>query len=315
MILLSATKVWLEVQRDGGIRSFPIWRLCSSGSSRLSPSGFWGAPPSEHLSIRVRSFRDQLHGPIRFPQHSFSVHDHGRQRSGGDRNTLSTLTLSSLYIEPSPCGGVRPAGDPVDCDPGAVFEDDPHPRSDAGRPLEPWVCRHTPGADGLVQAELPPTSAECWPFSPALPVTLARPLLPPIHGWLLGMDRWGLSSPYRVATTYPFWAARFSLLLDSLEVLPRRLDGTTAGSFSPACATQSGLGVCTHAGSEPLRVRRRLLETCLGDSILLAISPRNTYIRQELFRRVEYIVWNLSKDQTSLESHQCSNNHQCASLA
>ena len=56
----------------------------------------------------------------------FSVHDHGRQRS--DRG---------------PQHRVRPAGDPVDSDPGAVFEDDPHPWSDAGRPLEPWVCRHT----------------------------------------------------------------------------------------------------------------------------------------------------------------------------
>ena len=104
---------------------------------------FWGAPRGEHLSIRVRSHRDQLHGPIRFPQHLFSVHDHGRQRSGEGRSTLSTLTLAWLYIEPSPCWGVRPAGDPVDSDPGAVFEDDPHPRSDAGRPLEPWVCQHT----------------------------------------------------------------------------------------------------------------------------------------------------------------------------
>ena len=41
------------------------------------------------------------------------------------------------------CTLSRPAGDPVDSDPGAVFEDDPHPRSDAGRPLEPWVCHHT----------------------------------------------------------------------------------------------------------------------------------------------------------------------------
>ena len=48
-----------------------------------------------------------------------------------------------LYIEPSPCGGVRPAGDPVDSDLGAVFEDDPHPKLDVGRPLKPWVCHHT----------------------------------------------------------------------------------------------------------------------------------------------------------------------------
>ena len=55
----------------------------------------------------------------------------------GDRSTFPAFTLAWLYIEPSPCGGVRPAGDPVDSDPGAIFEDDPHPRSDAGRPLVP----------------------------------------------------------------------------------------------------------------------------------------------------------------------------------
>ena len=88
-----------------------------------------GAPRGEHLSTRRECQRTHLNGPIRFPQHLFSVHDHGRQHSGGGRSTLSTLTLAWLYIEPSPCGGVRPAGDPVDSDPGAVFEDDPHPRS------------------------------------------------------------------------------------------------------------------------------------------------------------------------------------------
>ena len=73
---------------------------------------------------------------------SVSTITDGNARVGG-RSTRSSLTLAWLYIEPSPCGGVRPAGDPVDSDPGAVFEDDPHPRSDAGRPLEPWVCHHT----------------------------------------------------------------------------------------------------------------------------------------------------------------------------
>ena len=41
-------------------------------------------------------------------------------------------TLSRLRAEE-----MRPAADPVDSDPGAVFEDDPHPRPSAGRPLEP----------------------------------------------------------------------------------------------------------------------------------------------------------------------------------
>ena len=71
---------------------FPEWRLTLVFFGLLtgsSPSGFWGAPRGEHLSIRVRSYHDQLHGPIRFPQHLFSVHDHGRQRSGkGPQHTF-----------------------------------------------------------------------------------------------------------------------------------------------------------------------------------------------------------------------------------
>ena len=38
-----------------------------------------------------------------------------------------------------------------------------------------------------------------------------------------------VGSTYHVAATHPFWAARLSLLSDSLKILPRRLDGTTAG--------------------------------------------------------------------------------------
>ena len=88
--------------------------------------------------------RSQLSTGPSASRNTFSVSTitDGNARVKG-RSTLSTLTLAWLYIEPSPCGGVRAAGDPVDSDPGAVFEDDPHPRSDAGRPLEPWVCRHT----------------------------------------------------------------------------------------------------------------------------------------------------------------------------
>ena len=74
--------------------------------------------------------------------------------------------------------------------------------------------------------------------------------------------------------SYPFWAARFSLLRDSLEVLPRRLDGTTAGcSFIlhplrvPPPITRV---IALNARSGPSRVRRRLLQTCLGDPIPLA---------------------------------------------
>ena len=115
------------------------------------------APPGSHRPVLRRTpVRTPFHPPriaglgtarfcgqIRFPQHlSVSTITDGNARVGC-RSTRSTLTLAWLHNEPSPCGGVRPAGDPVDSDPGAVFEDDPHPRSNAGRPLEPWVCRHT----------------------------------------------------------------------------------------------------------------------------------------------------------------------------
>ena len=138
-------KVYRQVSMAFAFESTSRQRTCSTENwtacvlrapHRLSPSGrfFLRRTLGEHLSIRVRSYHDQLHGPIRFPQHLLSVRDHGRQRVGG-RSTLSTLPLALLYIEPSPCGRVRPAGDPVDSDPGTVFEDDPHPRSDAGRTL------------------------------------------------------------------------------------------------------------------------------------------------------------------------------------
>ena len=39
----------------------------------------------------------------------------------------------------------------------------------------------------------------------------------------------------------------------------------------PPCGATLALGVCTHAGSGPSRVRRCLLKTCLGDSIPLAV--------------------------------------------
>ena len=80
----------------------------------------------------------------------------------------------------------------------------------------------------------------------------------------------------------PLRAARLFLLCVSLEVLPRRLDGTTAGCqfiLPPrACATPIRKSVCTHAGSGHSRVRRRLFGTCLGDPIPLAIPLRIEFL-------------------------------------
>ena len=84
-----------------------------------------------------------------------------------------------------------------------------------------------------------------------------------------------VGSPYHVAATYPLRAARLVLLCVSLEVFAsptRRYHGRMLiHPLPPACATPSHKGVCTHAGSGPSRVRRRLLWTRLGDPISLAI--------------------------------------------
>ena len=84
----------------------PVLHLCSSGSSPAHPTGFRGAPRGEHLSTRSRlSVESPFNGPIRFPQHLFSVHDHGRQRSDrGPQHLFLPLrwpdcTLSRLRAE------------------------------------------------------------------------------------------------------------------------------------------------------------------------------------------------------------------------
>ena len=70
-------------------------RLCSAGSSPAHTTGFRGAPRGEHLSTRSRpSVESLFFGPIRFPQHLFSVHDHGRQRSDREPHHISSLTLA-----------------------------------------------------------------------------------------------------------------------------------------------------------------------------------------------------------------------------
>ena len=82
-------------------------RLCSSGSSPAHQTGFRRAPRGEHLSTRSRLSSVESHflRAIRFPQHLFSVHDHGRQRSGrGPQHTFLPLrwpdcTLSRLRAE------------------------------------------------------------------------------------------------------------------------------------------------------------------------------------------------------------------------
>ena len=169
---------------------------------RLTRPAFEVHPGAITFPPEGSSQRRSSNGPIRFPHHLFGDHDHGRQRSDREPQLFPALTLAWLYIEPSPCGRVRPARDPVDSDPGVVFEDDPHPRSDGGRPLEPWVCHHTREPTVL-------SRVSCRPFHLNIDLFHQPCLLPWRTPYChrntagLGRDRWGMSSPYPVATTYP----------------------------------------------------------------------------------------------------------------
>ena len=98
--------------------SFPnsMLSLMVFGLLTDSVAWFWGAPRGDHLCTRrvfwPKSQLFQRAHPL--PATPFQC-PRSRTASLGP----SILTLDWLYIEPSPCGGVRPAGDPVDSDPGA----------------------------------------------------------------------------------------------------------------------------------------------------------------------------------------------------
>ena len=80
-----------------------LYRLCSSGSSPTLTVRFLRRTPGR-TPFHPCAVDDQLHGPIRFPQHLFSVHDHGRQRSGQGPQHFPPIrwpdcTLSRLRAE------------------------------------------------------------------------------------------------------------------------------------------------------------------------------------------------------------------------
>ena len=85
-----------------------------------------------------------------------------------------------------------------------------------------------------------------------------------------------VGSPYHVATTYPCGqpgSPSFATHWRFFATPTRRYHGRMLIHPSPLRVPPSGQGVCTHAGSGPSRVRRRLFLICLGDPISLAISP------------------------------------------
>ena len=101
----------------------------------------------------------------------------------------------------------------------------------------------------------------------------------------------------------PLWAAQFFLLCVLLEVFatPTRQyhDRTLISSFLSCMCHSKTKGVCTHASSGPSKVRRRrLLVTCLGDPIPLAI---NRFCCETLSTRSLYFCNKSSSVRTSVE--------------
>ena len=75
-----------------------------------------------------------------------------------------------------------------------------------------------------------------------------------------------------MATTYPFWATR--RLAGGVAAPAGGCRGAVLVRPSPCVCHPVRVGVCTHAGSGPSRVRRHLLQACLRDPIPLATCPR-----------------------------------------
>ena len=136
-----------------------------------------------------------------------------------------------------------------------VHANDPHPldRSSCFVARAAEALDVSPGTDGLVQGELQIFDRS---HQPCL-FTLAHSLAAADNGWLLGRDRRGLSSPYHVATTYPWEQPELEVLCHADQTVPRQ---DVYSPFSPS------LRMChhghrsdsTHAGSGHSRARRRL---------------------------------------------------------
>ena len=98
-----------------------------------------------------------------------------------------------------------------------------------------------------------------------------QPCLLPRHTSRIGGD---CRFPVPRGGHLPLRAAPLFLLCVSLEVFATptgRYHGRMLIHPSPLHVPPASLGVCTHAGSGPSRVRRRLFWTCLGSPIPLAI--------------------------------------------
>ena len=155
--------------------------------------------------------------PIRFPQHLFSVHDHGRQRS--DRGPQHFFCF---YVALTVCSLGR-------------FRAEEHDRPVTKSIATPEPSSKTiPTLDRTLVArwslECVTTLGSCrfCPGWAAAHFTWIFTVFPTLHVTSTHFqDRWGLSFPHHVAATDPFGAAWLSLFHDSLEVLSRVPDGIT----------------------------------------------------------------------------------------
>ena len=140
--------------------------------------------------------------PTHFPWRLFAVPTitggHARSWQCEDRHTQPLrkpdCTLSRLHSREYDRPVTQSWATPEPRCPG------PHLRSSVNS-LRPWVCHHTREPTVLSRVSCRP-APEFWPFSPALPVTLAPLLTAADNSRLLDRDWWGLSSLYHVATTY-----------------------------------------------------------------------------------------------------------------
>ena len=121
-----------------------------------------------------------------------------------------------------------------------------------------------PGADGLVQGELPPIPPEFWPFSPALPGTLAHPFPPPITAGL-GRDRTTWRPLTLAGSLVPPPCATHWRYCHADQTVPRQ---DVHSPFSPyVCHSRHKVFAHTQV-RDPCESAAR---TCLGDPISLAI--------------------------------------------
>ena len=131
-------------------------------------------PPTDaFLLLIARVFR----GPIRFPQPPFQW-PRSRTATLGKSFRGSHVGLTVPWAVSFFWSYDWPVTQSI----ATLLEDDPHLRSNgAFHSLRPWVCHHTREPTVVSRVSCRPFFfPECWPFSPALPVTLTHPLLPPL---------------------------------------------------------------------------------------------------------------------------------------